>query len=59
LYVGFYVPKGTPFMKSIGRNEIEAQSKRSGVRCWFYGTKDGTGKIITEKHDNWNFYNNW
>ena len=30
-YVGFYVPRGKPFMKSTGQNEIEALSSRSGT----------------------------
>jgi hypothetical protein len=30
-YVGFYVPRSKPFMKSTGQNEIEIRSARAGV----------------------------
>jgi hypothetical protein len=36
-YVGFYTPRGKPFMKASGGNEIVALSARSGVKCWMYG----------------------
>lgn len=36
-FYGFFVPHGVPFMKSTGKNEIEAVSTRTGVKCYMYG----------------------
>lgn len=37
-YFGFPMPRGTPFMKSTGDNEIEVITTRAAaVKCWMYG----------------------
>ena len=40
-YVGFYLPRAKPFMKSTGQNEVETLSTRDGVRCWITGQENG------------------
>ena len=42
-FYGFPMPRGTPFMKATGNNEIEVITERRGVQCWMYGNEYGTG----------------
>jgi len=35
-YYGFPMVRGSPFMKSEGKNEIVVKSTRD-VSCWYYG----------------------
>ncbi len=35
-YVGFVVPKGTPFISSTGGNEVDIASS-GNYHCWMYG----------------------
>ena len=44
-FVGFFLPKSTPFMHEDGNNKIDIVSTRPGVACYIYGSQDGSGKI--------------
>ena len=59
-YVGFYIPRAKPFMKSTGQNEVETLSTREGVRCWITGQEEGQGKCqATVEYAPWEIYDNW
>jgi hypothetical protein len=50
-YIGFYVPRMKPFMKSTGGNEIDVVTSRKSVFCWYYGTEDGKGWVRNKRID--------
>ena len=51
-YIGFYVPRMKPFMKSTGGNEVEVATARKSTYCWYYGTEDGSGHVRSNRVDN-------
>ncbi len=36
IYMGFFIPRGKPFMKSTGQNEVEILANEK-YQCWMYG----------------------
>ena len=36
-YVGFFIPRGTPFMHADGKHRIQVIGGDSAYKCWIYG----------------------
>lgn len=50
-YIGFFVPRMKPFMKSTGGNEVEVVTSRKSTYCWIYGREDGEGYVRNNRLD--------
>lgn len=56
-FFGFPMPRGRPFMKATGDNEIEVEisSARAGVQCWMYGNEYGSGFCNVQQLTNYEY----